>query len=201
MAPQSQESLQQLVGVSRTSVKNKDLAHILNDPYARGDPAKASEVIELLDKSETGIVEPVKPSLKLLGAVNREGVSCYLDSLLFTMFAMLDSYEAMLHQRFDDEPRKRLALMLRLWVNLLRTGRLITTDIVRPSLRSRFYSNVLIKVIDTTATISACCMWMERSSGITSTRPIRGLFVYNGQAGSAYAYFESHIVPLRQRRC
>ncbi|KAL8794875.1 MAG: hypothetical protein Q9195_002587 [Heterodermia aff. obscurata] len=130
-ASKSHESLQQLVGLSRTSGKISDLAHILNGSYAKGDRAKASEVVDLLDKSESGIVEPVQPSRRLLGAVNREGVTCYLDSLLFAMFAVLDSYEAMLHQRFDDEPRKRLALMLRIWVNLFRTGRLITADITR----------------------------------------------------------------------
>ena len=121
------------MGPSRTSSKNSDIAHILNGSYAKGDRAKASEVVDLLDKSELGIVESVQPSRTLLGAVNREGVTCYLDSLLFAMFAVLDSYEAMLHQNFDDEPRKRLALMLRIWVNLFRTGRLITADVVRLS--------------------------------------------------------------------
>ena len=121
------------MGSSRTSGKNSDIAHILNGSYAKGDRAKASEVVDLLDKSESGIVESVQPSRRLLGAVNREGVTCYLDSLLFAMFAVLDSYEAMLHQSFDDEPRKRLALMLRIWVNMFRTGKLITADIVRLS--------------------------------------------------------------------
>ena len=135
--------MQQLVGSSRKSVKNKDLARILNEPYAKGDSAKASEVIDLLDRSEAGTIDPVRPSQRLLGAVNRDGVTCFLDSLLFTMFAMLDSYEAMLRQQFDDEPRKRLALMLRLWVNLLRNGKLITTDIVGVSLRIVFNQKCL----------------------------------------------------------
>ena len=123
--------MQKLVGARQTSITNRDLAHILNEPYSKGDHAKAQEVIDLLDKSESGFIEPVQSSQTLLGAVNRESVTCYLDSLLFTMFATLGSYEAMLTQDFDDEPRKRLALMLRLWVNMLRTGKLITTDIVR----------------------------------------------------------------------
>ena len=122
--------MQQITRANQTRVSDAGLARILNDPYAKGDYAKASEVIEILDHSEQGIIEAVKPSQVLLGAVNREGVTCYLDSLLFAMFAVLDSYEAILRQDFDDEPRKRLALLLRLWVNLLRTGKLITTDIV-----------------------------------------------------------------------
>ena len=36
----------------------------------------------------------------------------------------------MLYNIFDDEPRRRLSTMIRLFVNLLRTGRLATTDIV-----------------------------------------------------------------------
>lgn len=106
------------------------IVRILNDPYAKGNHAKASEVVDILDHAEQGIIEPIRPSQVFLGAVNREGVTCYLDSLLFTMFATIDSYEAMLLQDFEDEPRRRLALLLRLWVNLFRSGRLITTDIV-----------------------------------------------------------------------
>ena len=57
-------------------------------------------------------------------------VTCYLDALLFAMFARLDAFEAMLYDNFDDEPRKKLAAILRLWVNLLRTGQLIKVELV-----------------------------------------------------------------------
>jgi len=53
-----------------------------------------------------------------------------LDALLFAMFARLDGFEAMLYNSLEDAPRKKLAGLLRLWVNLLRSGRLITVDIV-----------------------------------------------------------------------
>ena len=86
----------------------------------------------LLNDSEEGIVRSYDPNIKLLGAINREGVTCYLDALLFAMFARLGSFEAMLYKNFEDPPRKRLATLLRLWVNTLRAGKLITTDIVRP---------------------------------------------------------------------
>ena len=85
----------------------------------------------LLEESEEGIIKNYDPSVKLLGAINREGVTCYLDALLFAMFAVLGSFEAMLYKNFEDAPRTRLATLLRLWVNLLRQGRLITTGIVR----------------------------------------------------------------------
>ena len=86
----------------------------------------------LLNDSEEGIIQSYDPNIKLLGAINREGVTCYLDALLFAMFARLGSFEAMLYKNFEDPPRKRLATLLRLWVNTLRAGKLITTDIVGP---------------------------------------------------------------------
>lgn len=88
----------------------------------------------LLEESEEGIIRYYDPNVKLLGAINREGVTCYLDALLFAMFARVDSFEAMLYKNFEDESRKQLASVLRLWVNLLRAGKLITTGIVRYSI-------------------------------------------------------------------
>jgi len=96
---------------------------------SHGDSDAAYRLLLLLQNTYEGIVEPYHPDTKLLGAINREGVTCYLDALLFAMFARLDSFEAMLYDSFNDIPRKKLAGLLRLWVNMLRTGRLITTDI------------------------------------------------------------------------
>ena len=91
---------------------------------------KAYEFIVLLEISERGTIKPYDPNVKMLGAINRNGVTCYLDALLFAMFARLGSFEAMLYTNFEDAPRKRLATLLRLWVNTLRAGKLITVDIV-----------------------------------------------------------------------
>lgn len=84
----------------------------------------------LFEDTVEGLLKPFNPETKLLGAVNRQNVTCYLDALLFAMFARLDSFEAMLYNTFEDKPRKKLAGLLRLWVNMLRTGKLITVDIV-----------------------------------------------------------------------
>lgn len=88
----------------------------------------------LLEDTYEGLVKPYNPTTKLLGAVNRDGVTCFLDALLFAMFARLDSFEAMLYNSLEDVSRKKLAGILRLWVNMLRSGRLITTDIVRQAI-------------------------------------------------------------------
>ena len=71
------------------------------------------------------------PLIRMRGAQNRQGVTCYLDSTLFSMFSRLGSFEAMLYNTFNDLPRNRLSFLLRVWVNLLRSGQLITTDITK----------------------------------------------------------------------
>lgn len=94
------------------------------------DTEKAFSLLLLLEDSIEGIIRTYTPNTKLLGAENRQGVTCYLDALLFAMFARLDCFEAILYKSFNDEPRRKLAILLRLWVNLLRSGKLITTDMV-----------------------------------------------------------------------
>lgn len=123
---------QRLARAGITNFKELDIGYVLSAPYAKGDEEKAYDVLKLLEESEQGIMKAYDPTVKLLGAINREGVSCYLDSVLFAMFARPGSFEAILYNNFEDEPRKRLAIMLRLWVNTLRAGKLITTDVVCP---------------------------------------------------------------------
>ncbi len=126
--------LQRLSRAGINTFKEADVAYVLAGTYASGDGDKAFELLVLLQDSEEGIIQSYNPNVKLLGAINREGVTCYLDSLLFAMFARLGSFEVMLYKKFDDPPRDRLATLLRLWVNTLRAGKLITTDIVRYSI-------------------------------------------------------------------
>ena len=97
----------------------------------KGEGEAAFRLLMLLQETYDGMVRPYNRNGTMSGAVNREGVTCYLDSLLFAMFARLDSFEAMLYDNFEDARRKRLAALLRLWVNMLRSGRLITTDVTR----------------------------------------------------------------------
>ncbi|KAL4870511.1 hypothetical protein BDV12DRAFT_165744 [Aspergillus spectabilis] len=99
--------------------------------HAQGDVEKAFELLLLAEDSIEGIIKGYSPSTKLLGAENREGVTCYLDALLFAMFARLDSFEGLLYKNFSDESRGKLSMLLRLWVNMLRSGKLIKTDITK----------------------------------------------------------------------
>lgn len=110
----------------------------LEEPQARkalskypNDLDKALELLVIANDSIDGILRGIDPAVTMLGAVNRNMVTCYLDALLFAMFARLDSFEAMLFDNFSDEPRKKLAATLRLWINLLRSGELIDVDITK----------------------------------------------------------------------
>ncbi|GIZ47158.1 hypothetical protein CKM354_001025700 [Cercospora kikuchii] len=105
--------------------------YALRTTQNKDDGDQAFRLLLLLQETYEGIVKQYDPSTQLVGAINRNNVTCYLDALLFAMFARLDSFEAMLYNDFNDRPRRRLAGLLRLWVNMLRTGRLITTDITR----------------------------------------------------------------------
>ncbi|KAJ6155576.1 hypothetical protein N7470_006142 [Penicillium chermesinum] len=95
------------------------------------DKDEAFELLLILKDSIEGVVREYTPSIKLLGAENRGGVTCYLDALLFAMFARLDCFEPILYTSFDDEPRQKLVTLLRFWVNLLRSGKLIKADITK----------------------------------------------------------------------
>ncbi|CAL5871802.1 uncharacterized protein PFLUO_LOCUS6055 [Penicillium psychrofluorescens] len=97
----------------------------------QGDLDRAFLSLILLEDSIEGVIRPYSPNTKLLGAENREGVTCWLDSLLFAMFVRLDCFEAVLYKQFPEEPRNKLAVLIRYWVNMLRSGQLITTDITK----------------------------------------------------------------------
>lgn len=113
-----------------TNLRDAQIEYALRAKTTNGDVDKAADLLGVFEDSVEGIVRDYQPTLKLLGAENRQAVTCYLDALLFAMFAKLDSFEALLFDTFTDTPRKNLASLLRLWVNMLRSGKLITTDVV-----------------------------------------------------------------------
>ncbi|KAK8246542.1 ubiquitin C-terminal hydrolase family protein [Phyllosticta capitalensis] len=122
---------QRLQNYGITALKEPQIAYALRSKITNGDVKETFELLVLFEDSLEGILRDYNPKLKLLGAENRNAVTCYLDSLLFAMFARLDCFEAMLFDSFTDEPRRRLATILRLWVNMLRAGKLVTTDITK----------------------------------------------------------------------
>jgi hypothetical protein len=105
-------------------------------------PSQPYDLVQLYAETLDGVVHEYDGEYYLLGAINRFGVTCWLDALLFAMFARLETFEPLLVRDFKDLPRQKLQFLLRLWVNLLRRGKLITTDIVRISRRDDRYDNL-----------------------------------------------------------
>ena len=125
-----QELSQRLAAQGVKDVPLQRIEYALRSKSVQGDLREAFKLLMLYEDSVAGVLRRYDPAIKMLGAENREKTTCYLDSLLFAMFAKPDVFEAILFNDFSDEPRKRLVTAVRLWVNLLRSGRLITTDIV-----------------------------------------------------------------------
>lgn len=121
--------LTRLHGAGITRMKEEQAHHALT--WYTDDLDKAYDLLVLANESLEGELKDFDTSVTMLGAINRNMTTCYLDALLFAMFARLDSFEAMLYDNFDDEPRKKLAAVLRLWVNLLRTGQLIKVELTK----------------------------------------------------------------------
>lgn len=117
--------------MNHANVTEEHIRDILATKYAGGDPQRTTEFIDIELKSTSGIILPYDPNVHMVGAENRSAVTCYIDSLLFAMFSKLDAFECMLKTEFPiDDPRNRLVTLLRIWVNMLRTGKLIRTDLV-----------------------------------------------------------------------
>ncbi|KAK1243705.1 hypothetical protein MKX08_001843 [Trichoderma sp. CBMAI-0020] len=115
-----------------TNITVEHIQDILVTKYANGDPQRTTEFIDIEQKSTSGVILPYDPSVHMVGAENRSAVTCYIDALLFAMFSKLDAFECMLKNQFPaDDPRNRLVTLLRIWVNMLRTGRLIRTDLTK----------------------------------------------------------------------
>jgi hypothetical protein len=178
-------------GISRLG--DEQAAHAL--AWYPDDLDSAYDILVLANESIEGELKDFDPNVDMLGAVNRNMVTCYLDALLFAMFARLDSFEAMLYDNFDDEPRKKLSATLRLWVNLLRTGRLIKVELVSGD------ALPYTKTDQTPPGISRR-MRLGRCSQSVPARHVRSLHVYHRRARIASPDPENgHIShwPRKQR--
>lgn len=69
------------------SIQREHLKLALLSTYSEGDVEKAVELIRLQQEAFSGTILPYNPNVEMLGAENRSNVTCYLDALLFAMFA------------------------------------------------------------------------------------------------------------------
>ncbi|KAK4189644.1 ubiquitin carboxyl-terminal hydrolase 14 [Podospora australis] len=112
-------------------ISHELIRYALNSLFAGGDVDKALELLQLQQKAFAGIIQPYNANVEMVGAENRGNVTCYLDALLFAMFAKLTAFECMLKNDQSDEAQRKLAALIRLWVNMLRSGKLIRTDMTQ----------------------------------------------------------------------
>ncbi|KAI1812881.1 cysteine proteinase [Poronia punctata] len=117
------------LNIDLPGLRDEYIRYALNSRYSSMDVDRAIEILTMQEDAIQGNIVAYDPAVHMLGAENRGNVTCYLDALLFAMFAKLDAFECMLEADLDDdEPRSRLAVLLRLWVNMLRSGKLIDTE-------------------------------------------------------------------------
>ncbi|CDH59899.1 hypothetical protein RO3G_04417 [Lichtheimia corymbifera JMRC:FSU:9682] len=112
------------------------------------DMAKAREEVVDYRETERGMLWSLPRQLGYMaGSENDAKTSCYIDSLLFAMFIGLTAFDPLLAHKIpaDDEAKQRLLLLLRLFVNKLRKGHLIRTQLVR-QLRYALQSNAWVGV-------------------------------------------------------
>lgn len=109
---------------------------MLKSPFTQGDILKTFYMIRFYQVSGDGLfitnegMDKLGHPIRFVGAENWENVMCYLDALLFSMFANLESFEPMLFlSNQHNYLTNQLAGLLRVYVNLLRSGNLITTDL------------------------------------------------------------------------
>lgn len=110
---------------------------LLKSPFTFGDPTRTFFLIRFFQVSRDGFFltnqnqDRIGGLINYVGAENWENVMCYLDALLFAMFANLESFEPILFisNQHPNAMVTRLSALLRLYVNLLRSGNLVTRDI------------------------------------------------------------------------
>lgn len=110
---------------------------LLKSPFTQGDLKETCCLIRFFQLSGQGLFLTNKDydrfgnKIELQGAENWDNVMCYFDSLIFAMFSNLESFEPILFisNQHENYLVNQLATLLRLYVSLLRAGKLITTDI------------------------------------------------------------------------
>jgi hypothetical protein len=70
-----------------SDIGDQQLQYGLFSKHANGDVDKAVELVKLFQESVEGVIKKYDSTVEMLGAVNNQGVTCWLDSLLFAMFA------------------------------------------------------------------------------------------------------------------
>nr|CAG8600177.1 4779_t:CDS:2 [Entrophospora candida] len=97
------------------------------------DVSEVANYYKSLADAEEGLIADVKKGVIMTGSENDRATSCYIDSLLFAMFARIQSFDGLLYMQAGETNAKILQTHLRLFVNRLRTGELINEYMVKVS--------------------------------------------------------------------
>ncbi|KAJ2081974.1 hypothetical protein H4R24_001953 [Coemansia sp. RSA 988] len=101
------------------------------------DTDAALRQLQILLSTRNGIVYTVDTQVRLRGAVNSRGTTCYIDSLLVALFGAHGSFDGLLYAReLGDSSATQLQALCRLAVNHLRAGDLVDAWMVE-ELRSQ----------------------------------------------------------------
>ncbi|POS85212.1 hypothetical protein EPUL_003427, partial [Erysiphe pulchra] len=125
------EIKQKLINAGHQSPKDDQVDFALGSDYANRDPDRAYEILALFQESVEGLIRTCDPNIQLEGAINRNNVTCYIDSVLFAMFAGFQSYDRIFFGAFENDAQRILSRMLLLYANMLRAGKLIHTDLTK----------------------------------------------------------------------
>lgn len=113
-----------------------EIISLLKSPFTQGDIIKTFHLIRFFQLSSEGLFLTNVPYDKLgcaiqyVGAENWENVMCYLDALLYSMFSSLESFEPILFiSNHENMYVNQLAAILRVYVSLIRSGNMVTTDL------------------------------------------------------------------------
>ncbi|CAD6501704.1 BgTH12-01954 [Blumeria graminis f. sp. triticale] len=125
------EIKKKLVDAGYPALKDEEVNYALASDYADGDPERAYEMLVLFQESAEGLIHPCDPNITLVGAINRNNVTCYIDSVLFAMLGGLQSYDLIFCGEFEKDTQRILSRILLLYANMLRTGKLIHADLTK----------------------------------------------------------------------
>lgn len=116
-------------------VTDEDVLEALDNDFAAGDALKAIALLVAYSDAAACVLNPVREPTgeisPLRGACNYKGMCCYIDSLMFALFARVRCFEPLLYYQANSLDTEYFATWLRLYVNLIRRGELITSDINR----------------------------------------------------------------------
>ncbi|CAI2162147.1 13799_t:CDS:2 [Funneliformis geosporum] len=95
------------------------------------DVREVAEYCSDLREAEEGIIVDIQKDIVMLGCENDRVTSCYIDSVLFAMFARIQSFDGLLFVQAEGMNARSLQTQLRLFVNRLRSGKFMSAYIIK----------------------------------------------------------------------